>query len=229
MRGQLNVKFVARFQVSTSDIFRPAAVEIIVRDKNTSFVVATPYMINFTFWSSLCHYELWYVAHVTANQTTRCRKPYDKCEALHLNFEWTITWLYGLKNPVSIVFLVCLIVSNASVFNSLLRTVGFIYPHIYMDFSSILRRNKIFRSLTLILLTWRIWWAPNNASRWQMGFNLAFKGLTDRIFLTYIGIYYIYMYIYYLYIYIYICLREGKRSHIFFIVTISTCLSTVID
>jgi len=27
-------------------------------------------------------------------------------------------------------------------------------------------------SLTLNLLTWRIWWAPNNASRWQMGFNL---------------------------------------------------------
>jgi len=33
--------------------------------------------------------------------------------------------------------------------------------------------------LTLILLTWRIWWAPNNASRWQMGFNSAFKGLND--------------------------------------------------
>jgi len=32
-------------------------------------------------------------------------------------------------------------------------------------------------SLTLILLTWRIWWAPNNASRWQVGFNSAFKGL----------------------------------------------------
>ena len=31
--------------------------------------------------------------------------------------------------------------------------------------------------LTLILLTWRIWWAPNNASKWQMRFNLAFKGL----------------------------------------------------
>jgi len=31
--------------------------------------------------------------------------------------------------------------------------------------------------LTLILLTWRIWWAPNNASRWQMEFNSAFKGL----------------------------------------------------
>ena len=32
-------------------------------------------------------------------------------------------------------------------------------------------------SLTLILLTWRKWWAPNNASKQQMGFNSAFKGL----------------------------------------------------
>jgi hypothetical protein len=32
-------------------------------------------------------------------------------------------------------------------------------------------------SLTLYLPTWRIWWAPNNASKGQMGFNLAFKGL----------------------------------------------------
>jgi len=31
--------------------------------------------------------------------------------------------------------------------------------------------------LTLILLTWRIWWAPNDVSRWQIGFNSAFKGL----------------------------------------------------
>jgi len=31
--------------------------------------------------------------------------------------------------------------------------------------------------LTLILQTWKIWWASNNASRWQMGFNWAFKAL----------------------------------------------------
>jgi len=31
--------------------------------------------------------------------------------------------------------------------------------------------------LTLTLLTWRIWWALNNASKWQMGYNSAFKGL----------------------------------------------------
>jgi hypothetical protein len=32
--------------------------------------------------------------------------------------------------------------------------------------------------LTLTPPTWRrIWWAPNNANRWQMGFNLAFKVL----------------------------------------------------
>jgi len=43
-------------------------------------------------------------------------------------------------------------------------------------------QNSAFASLfiqvlTLILLTWKIWWAPSNASRWQMGFNSAFKGL----------------------------------------------------
>jgi hypothetical protein len=32
-------------------------------------------------------------------------------------------------------------------------------------------------NLTLTLPTWRIWRPPNNASRWQMGFNLAFIGL----------------------------------------------------
>ena len=29
--------------------------------------------------------------------------------------------------------------------------------------------------LTLILLTWRIWWSPNNASKLQMRFNSAFR------------------------------------------------------
>ena len=41
--------------------------------------------------------------------------------------------------------------------------------------------------LTLILLTWRIWWAPNNASKWQMGINSAFRRLirkTSHIFST---------------------------------------------
>jgi hypothetical protein len=31
--------------------------------------------------------------------------------------------------------------------------------------------------LTLMQLMWRIWRASNNASKWQMGFNSAFKGL----------------------------------------------------
>jgi len=48
-------------------------------------------------------------------------------------------------------------------------------PYIY-DISC-LRVND----LTLILLTWRKWWA-NNASKQQMGFNSGFKGLIiDRL------------------------------------------------
>jgi hypothetical protein len=30
------------------------------------------------------------------------------------------------------------------------------------------------------LLMWRIWWAPNNASKRQMGFNWAFRGLNTN-------------------------------------------------
>ena len=35
--------------------------------------------------------------------------------------------------------------------------------------------------LTLILLTWRIWRAPNNANKWQMGFNSAFNPLNTEL------------------------------------------------
>ena len=42
--------------------------------------------------------------------------------------------------------------------------------------------------LTLTLLTWRIWWTPTNASKWQMGFNSAFKGLNAFFFWKYVSI-----------------------------------------
>jgi len=47
-------------------------------------------------------------------------------------------------------------------------------PYVY-DISSL----KV-TDLTLILLTWRKWWTPNNASKEQMGFNSGFKGLICR-------------------------------------------------
>ena len=31
-------------------------------------------------------------------------------------------------------------------------------------------------NLSIILKTWRIWWAPNNVCKWRMGFNSSFKG-----------------------------------------------------
>jgi len=45
-------------------------------------------------------------------------------------------------------------------------------------FWAVIYQHRVhFLELTLNPLTWKIWWAPNNASRWQMGFNSAFKGL----------------------------------------------------
>jgi hypothetical protein len=50
-----------------------------------------------------------------------------------------------------------------------ITTTGTIYCH---------RMNSCTRnSLTLYLLTWKIWWARNNASKGQTRFNSAFKGL----------------------------------------------------
>ena len=59
-----------------------------------------------------------------------------------------------------------------------------IYFHLWTSLPiirKILKQIYLYTILTLILLTWRIGWAPNNASRWQMGFNSAFKGLIQGI------------------------------------------------
>ena len=53
--------------------------------------------------------------------------------------------------------------------------MGAPYIYIYIYGISCLKVNN----LTLILLTWRKWWAPNNASKYQMGFNSGFKGLNE--------------------------------------------------
>ena len=39
------------------------------------------------------------------------------------------------------------------------------------------RSWSVYFILTLNPLKWKTWWAPNNASKWQMGFNSTFKGL----------------------------------------------------
>jgi hypothetical protein len=41
--------------------------------------------------------------------------------------------------------------------------------------------RRFWNILTLILLTWRIWRTPNNASEWKMVFNSAFEGLKMEI------------------------------------------------
>ena len=48
---------------------------------------------------------------------------------------------------------------------------------------------KHFFTLTLNPLTWKIWRAPNNASRLQMGFNSAFKGLKHLKLLQHVSIF----------------------------------------
>jgi len=48
---------------------------------------------------------------------------------------------------------------------------------VLLEDGKLVRKHVGDTSSTLTLLTWRRQWVPNNASRWQMGFNSAFKGL----------------------------------------------------
>ena len=40
---------------------------------------------------------------------------------------------------------------------------------------------KVIKTLNLILLTYNIWWAPNNASSWHMGLKWVFKVLKNEL------------------------------------------------
>jgi hypothetical protein len=46
----------------------------------------------------------------------------------------------------------------------------------YVKTGRVLQQNMPFNPYSAM---WRIWWAPNNVSRWQMGFNSAFKELIN--------------------------------------------------
>ena len=55
--------------------------------------------------------------------------------------------------------------------------VPFLLQPCWCSPDNILWPIQLLQFLNLILLMWRIWWDPNNASKWQMGFNLLFKEL----------------------------------------------------
>jgi len=48
-----------------------------------------------------------------------------------------------------------------------------------LDLGNVSEGKELPQPLTLNPLTWKIWLDPNNASRWEVGFNSAFKGLND--------------------------------------------------
>ena len=68
--------------------------------------------------------------------------------------------------------------------------------------------------LTLSLLMWRIWWVPNNARKWQMGFISAFQGLRYSYFQRLITWQFTY--------YLFKMLHTRSCSSYFFMLTYST-------
>jgi len=83
----------------------------------------------------------------------------------------TITMMHG---PINIKFFMFVYFCGGPHGTSRLPLDSFIKSDVWVFSENQSKKNL---SLTLILLTWRIWWAPNNASKWQMRFNSTFKGL----------------------------------------------------
>jgi hypothetical protein len=110
------------------------------------------------------------------------------CILPHSESLMTYFWWYLIREKYLLDFCVfkkCLFFSPAQ-----LPFKMFSLLHVLASYSyaQVVRRNAFrairsvrqFRpTLTLNPLTWKIRWAPNNARRWQMGFNLAFKGLNS--------------------------------------------------
>jgi len=71
---------------------------------------------------------------------------------------------------------------NLLLLRTVVLTLAIISSFLYVDDRPERRSlsTEFLPSLTLILLTWRIWWASNYASKWQMGFNSAFEMLNQR-------------------------------------------------
>jgi len=77
-----------------------------------------------------------------------------------------LTHLYSLQHPLLLMLSLSLLWSSFSLYQKITPTSGF---------AATPGTPASIPYLTLILLTSNIGWAPNNASKWQMGFNLAFN------------------------------------------------------
>ena len=85
-------------------------------------------------------------------------------------------YLYSPSGPLWPVLVWTLPFTFTFIWGSLLFNHRFLFI-IYYTLPKHTVYCKLMWSLTIYLLMWRMWWAPNNASKGQMGFNLAFKGL----------------------------------------------------
>ena len=117
--------------------------------------------------ASVLHtFHLNYTGSITVIETTRHKKYFGKgrSSAIEQHSAHLITWCRGAEN----VDWCC---NNTWLLNVLsARSDSPWLPH-SSTFNTTFPPHKCFVPLTLILLTWTIWRAPTNASKWQMGFN----------------------------------------------------------
>ena len=104
-------------------------------------------------------------------------------EVLFWNRNWRPRQSTCLRNwtKTALTTVTLKITKNSATFSPVQIKILYIHAiHSSLLYSSQTKKNGTADTwtLTLTLLTWTIWRAPTNASKWRMGFNSAFKGLT---------------------------------------------------
>ena len=102
-----------------------------------------------------------------------CLEVYSE-DPLHFQVSWHFILVIGVKVLRLKINIYSTKIQSLSLFIHTFDEVG------SGDFRLVTNYACVF-FLTLILLTRRIGWAPNNARNWQIGFKSAFKGLMTKL------------------------------------------------
>jgi hypothetical protein len=134
---------------------------------------------------SISHCKFGYIYIFTTGSTSYflCDTHLDPCNLRMYEFVWMYVCIYVCMYVLCMYYVcmyACMYVCIMFVCIMFVRIMYVCIMYVCIMYVSVMYVRMytcMFKTLSLTLLTWRIWWAPNNASRWQMEFILAFKAL----------------------------------------------------
>ena len=132
------------------------------------------------FWTFRLQWTTIQAVYYNVNIVARSCNHYFSGKAISITYSECVFVASGIQHTTHMrLFVICGLSGSAILSHIISQTARFSGKRYwkYVYFGTERSHPAVFNHLTLNPLTWKIRWAANNASRWQMGFNSAFKGL----------------------------------------------------